>query len=204
MRIRWLLSMYASLTLRTFALPYGRHRLPLTVSQRSLCNILSSLNGARYAVQSPRKDYPRMCFTRSGQRPAPGVGNVPREWEGCAEKKGANGRGREGHTVKRGPPDIASPSSRSLPPPMNALLLVLGATQKSLHSRGYASLHSLQHPMCVRYIRSPLHYSIIVHSAYTLPPGWSKRRDMRLRTLRGNYSLLKSERDANLRGGMSL
>lgn len=56
MRICWLLSMYASLTLRTFALPYGRHRLPLTVSQRSLCNILSSLNGARYAVQSPRKD----------------------------------------------------------------------------------------------------------------------------------------------------
>lgn len=104
-RIRWLLSMYASLTLRTFALPYGRHRLPLTVSQRSLCNILSSLNGARYAVQSPRKDYPRMCFTRSGQRPAPGVGNVRREWEGCAEKRGK--RERERHTAKRGPPDIA-------------------------------------------------------------------------------------------------
>lgn len=104
MRIRCLLSMYAALILRTFALPYGRHRLPLTVSQRSLCNILSSLNGARYAVQSPRKDYPRMCFTRSGQRPAPGVGNVRREWEGCAEKRGK--RERERNTRRNAVPQI--------------------------------------------------------------------------------------------------
>lgn len=70
-----------------------RHRL-------SLSKEFSVKSSPAHTVQSPRKD-PRMCFTRSGQRPA---GPLTARWKGCAEKRG---KCRKRERAKHNPPDIA-------------------------------------------------------------------------------------------------
>lgn len=139
--------------------PYGRHRLPLAVSQRSLCNILSSLWTVRDIRFRVRVRTTLVCVS-PGQvnvlRLARSVGNGGL----CEEKKGANGRGRD---IRRNEV-LQILRSPFLPRWMqHSLLLVRDATRKSPH---FASLQ-LAPSTCVRYIRSPLYYSIIVH---TLPP----------------------------------
>lgn len=143
MRIRWLLSRIRPSPPpppRAFAFPYGRHRLPLAVSQRSLCNILSSRErcAIRFRV---RVRTTLVCVS-------PGQVNVlrlaVRRERGAARKKGANGKERERHTAKRGVLQILRLPSRSLPPPMNAFLPVRGATQKSFHSERLRAACSIQ------------------------------------------------------------
>jgi len=118
MRIRWLLS-YIRLSPSALShLQYGRHRLPLAVSQRSLCNILSSRErrAIRFRV---RVRTTLVCVS-------PGQVNVlrlaVRRERRAARKKGANARGRD---IRQNPVlQILRLPSRPLPPPMNALLPV--------------------------------------------------------------------------------
>lgn len=80
--------LHSSLTLRAFGFPYSRHRLPFTVSQRSLCNILSSHErcAIRFRV---RVRTTLVCVS-------PGQVNVlrlaVRRERRAARKKGVNGK----------------------------------------------------------------------------------------------------------------